>query len=514
LLLLLLLAAIPKSHGAAECGPALTGNNVHDNNNTTTTTAQPVESKGLAVFVNTDYIQTIQSNDVFLASMPHEISLVVMDGSESTGTTIQEVWMRFHTTISSSSNTSNTIPNSDRLFGVAPGRNTIMLSECEDKSTSVLISNRSSIVSNDTDTTVNDGDLTTGDRFSGYLLMTQPGQLSLQVTVVFQSEEDNAQSSSSNDIIIVSSTYELSFVGPTSSTTQNNTFGPTMAPSSSVPTDLISSILDGGDNTTSTTSSSSSSSSAPPPSTPVEANDTNNNSNSTTIPPTTDIQVDSTPIDQMVENLRLDLRISFNGEFDADQWEDLTQQWFEAFYENYNYSSSDNTTDMDSEIDAAWGIQDMTTEIHLVRIESQNPLVILYDQRLLFTQLNTEDALPVLQYTTLPFRSKSGNAAYADILQTELLSQSALPRPIAVPQILGPAADTQSSSSNSMSKGGVVAIVLVVIAIVLGVVVLGYFRYQSYQKSVDGPAFNMSTFSFGHHISSGNESPLTNDEER
>lgn len=234
--------------------------------------------------------------------------------------------------------------------------------------------------------------------------------------------------------------------------------------------------------------------------------------------------MDSTAIDQMVENLRLDLRISFNGELDAEQWEDMTLQWFEGFYENYNYSSSsssDNTTDMDSdnEKDPAWGVQDMRTEIQLVRIESQNPLVILYDQRLVFTQLETEDSLPVLQYTTLPFRSRSGNAAYADLLQTELSFQSTLPRPILVPQILGPAGDNTAvpqddNSSNGISKGGAVAIVFVVIAIVLGVAFLGYSRYQSYRKSADGPAFNMATFSFGHNVSSGNESPLTNDEER
>jgi hypothetical protein len=436
-----------------------------------------------------------------------------VDESTSAGTTIQQVWMRFQT----NSNTNDTEPMSeDRLFGVAPGTNTILLSECEDMSTSVLVSNSTE---NNKDST------TTGDRFSGYLLMTQPGQLSLQVTVVFQ-PDDNAEASSTNDSIVVSSTYELSFVASTMNPQQNiTTTTTTLAPSfavtspstSTVPPDLVSSILD--DNTTSTTSSS-----APPSRSPAEINDAN--SNITTISPSTLINsnVDSTAIDQMVENLRLDLRISFNGELDAEQWEDMTLQWFEGFYENYNYSSSsssDNTTDMDSdnEKDPAWGVQDMRTEIQLVRIESQNPLVILYDQRLVFTQLETEDSLPVLQYTTLPFRSRSGNAAYADLLQTELSFQSTLPRPILVPQILGPAGDNTAvpqddNSSNGISKGGAVAIVFVVIAIVLGVAFLGYSRYQSYRKSADGPAFNMATFSFGHNVSSGNESPLTNDEER
>jgi hypothetical protein len=219
-------------------------------------------------------------------------------------------------------------------------------------------------------------------------------------------------------------------------------------------------------------------------------------------------------------------------------WINVTQEWFDEFYNGGFEPLSDdgsNTTRRDRRLaghgnyGVVPGSMSCTIELlesHFINNddnETTATLILLYNQQLDYRAFNNSDKTSTLmgplQYTTLPFRSRTARPVYVQRLASnELMSplwQSLTVDTLPVPQILGPkrkptdtsansatATDKAEKDSDTWSIGAIAGVVVAgLVAIMVGAAAVLYFsqrddgRHDNVASLV--PDFERATFSFG-----------------
>jgi hypothetical protein len=232
-----------------------------------------------------------------------------------------------------------------------------------------------------------------------------------------------------------------------------------------------------------------------------------------------------------------------------DTWINVTQEWFDEFYnggfaeigaQDSNATSRRDRRRLADNVNYGVVPGSMTCTIellesHIIHDDGDNEtttatLMLLYNQQLNYRAFNNSDqtttttttnAMGPLQYTTLPFRSRTARPVYVQRLTSnELMAplwQSLTVETLPVPQILGPKrkpADTSANSASATDKAddpkkdngwsiGAIAGVVVagLAAVMVGAAVVLYVsqrddgRHDNVASLV--PDFERATFSFG-----------------
>jgi hypothetical protein len=232
-----------------------------------------------------------------------------------------------------------------------------------------------------------------------------------------------------------------------------------------------------------------------------------------------------------------------------DVWINVTQEWFDEFYnggfEPLSDGDGSNTTSTRDRRRLAASVNygvvpgTMTCTIELLEAHIVNndkndttaTLILLYNQQLNYRAFNNSDettatakttAMGPLQYTTLPFRSRTARPVYVERLASSErmapLWQSLTVETLPVPQILGPVrkplTDTSSNSATTAtdkadskddsgwSIGAISGVVVAgLVAVMVGAAAVLYIsqrddgRHDNVASLV--PDFERATFSFG-----------------
>ena len=205
------------------------------------------------------------------------------------------------------------------------------------------------------------------------------------------------------------------------------------------------------------------------------------------------------PTSQIVETMQLRLRGVSRAFtlFELGDWEALTVEWFDNFYNNPQ-NEEQQTNDQPSRRhleNGNYGVVagSMSSEVRVVQdtFDDQNGGVytIVYSHKYEYqARTSTDDdktSLGPLQYATLPFRSTMGNDAFSQSLKTRIPDAlSGLETPVAVPSI-GNYAVSSSDDDTSLSGGAIAGICVgvLVVAAAMGMLVQRYLGGQEKKRA-------------------------------
>ena len=197
----------------------------------------------------------------------------------------------------------------------------------------------------------------------------------------------------------------------------------------------------------------------------------------------------SPPANAPVQLLVQNMQITFTGitddmsSFEQQEWEMLTEDWFDDFYNNNNGRRLQAGT---PGVGDNYGVVagSMTNAVQVTQTtfdDSSNggTLMVVYNHEYAYEA--KESAFGPLQYATLPFRSTQAIAAYSAQLQQSIEPFAAVDTPVPVPKIGGPGISTDSDD-DGLSGGAIAGIccggLIVVGALAFG----GYSRKTAVEK--------------------------------
>lgn len=192
------------------------------------------------------------------------------------------------------------------------------------------------------------------------------------------------------------------------------------------------------------------------------------------------------PVQQLAENME----ITFSGVsrqltlLEQENWEALTQDWFDAFYNGLRRLQEKATAEGNN-----YGVV-MGSMTNMVRITSasyvsqSNKLILRYDHEYSY-EAKLDMAYGPLQYATLPFRSNTANAAYSDLLEAKFVAFANMKTPVAVPILTLP--DPSENTDDSLS-GGAIAGICISVLIVTAVIIFAIYKYTTSRDTKDNGA--------------------------